>query len=358
MDLHFPFFAGQRTDKAFGSSHVLSPLPIKTMIPKASTCDLLIDKKEAYLEFGGVGGLIFQTQIMWMLFCMGFFLFFLPLYIWFGGFSGIYLGSYKEVFVKGEWIFQLQYFELFAGLLGTIGPLGGGVFIIYKIAQHARKTLSQNLPLRFHRQRREVMFSSWNEDTKKTELKFIPWEEVCAMVGQGSAISTGGVMSSASLLIGANDDEMYGHFWSTVQTGAMHKIHAAAIWEMIRSFMEDGPDSIGEPQPMTLEGLIEQHCASRDMKVEEFSAATRFWWYLNGTMLGIWRVNHETKKMKQNADSFVEVTEWSKPIPKLQWAKPSEALQYYNKMLSENEYAKGATIFSVGDIRQKYGDVR
>jgi len=131
------------------------------------------------------------------------------------------------------------------------------------------------------------------------------------------------------------------------------------MWEMIRSFMEQGADTIGDPQPLTLDGLIEQHCQLQNMTRDEFfTPERRFWWILNGTMLGIWRINYETKKMKQNADSFAEVIEWSKPLPESEWVKPSEALQYYNTMLAENEYTKGATIFSVGDIREKYGDVR
>ncbi|MGY2572305.1 hypothetical protein [Vibrio sp. C8] len=41
--------------------------------------------------------------------------------------------------------------------------------------------LSQTIPCRFHRQRREVLFSRWNKDLKKTETRAVPWEEVCVM---------------------------------------------------------------------------------------------------------------------------------------------------------------------------------
>jgi hypothetical protein len=328
------------------------------MVPKVKSCDILVNKTDAYIELGGAGGMIFQSQMLWMIFLMGFFIAFLPPYIMFDGFTGIYSGSYKEVLVNGEWIVQFQYFEFFLVLFGTLAGFGGALFILFKGVQSTRRKLSRTLPFRFHRQRREVMMSRWNDEIKQTEIKFFPWEDICAMVGQGSAMSTGGIISSASLLIAGNDNDDYGHFWSSMQTGAMNKIHAAGMWEMIRSFMEEGPEAIGEPSPLTLEGLIEQHCASRDMKVEDFTTATKVWWYLNGTMLGIWRINYETQKMKQNADTFTEVTEWSQSLPKAQWAKPSDALQYYNTMLAENEYAKGQTIFSIGDIRQKYGDVR
>ncbi|MDD1796444.1 hypothetical protein LRP50_25345, partial [Enterovibrio sp. ZSDZ42] len=66
----FPFFAGQLTDKTFGSSLVLSPVPVHTNIPPSDTHDILVEKTDSYIEVGGEGGMIFQTQQMWLLFLM------------------------------------------------------------------------------------------------------------------------------------------------------------------------------------------------------------------------------------------------------------------------------------------------
>lgn len=98
----FPFVAGQRTDKLFGSSHVLSPLPIKTLLPKAGRCDQLVSKTAQYLDIGGAGGMIMQTQLMWIYFLMGL-LFSIGAYIGLGGLSGIYEGAFKDVLINGEW---------------------------------------------------------------------------------------------------------------------------------------------------------------------------------------------------------------------------------------------------------------
>lgn len=349
----FPFVAGQRTDRLFGSSHVLSPLPIKTLLPKAGRCDQLVAKTAQYIDIGGVGGLIFQTQLMWMMALIGF-AFFLWFYIIFGGFYGIYEGAFKEVLVDGSWHKEFRLYDFLYILLATLAPLGGVLFINGSILLSARKMLSQTLPCRFHRQRREVLFSRWNEESKTIETRIVPWEKVCAMVGQSSTVTAGGVMSSASLMIAANDEDTYGEFWSALQIGAIDKFHAASTWEMIRTFMDEGADRICDPAPLTLNGIIEEHCLAHGIKKEDFSNATRFWWYINGTMLGIWRTNYEMSKIKQRSDCFADVVAWSKPLPKEQWQKPSRALDYVNEMLARHEYAQGQTIFSIGDACSRY----
>ncbi|NIY91412.1 hypothetical protein [Vibrio diazotrophicus] len=349
----FPFVAGQRTDKLFDSSHVLSPLPIKTLLPRAKQCDQLIKKNEHYIDLGGAGGMIFQTQLMWMIFLMGFFSFlwfFVPL----GGFYGIYKEGFRGSFVNGEWQQQFSMYDFFMAIFITFAPLCLSLVINYKVVTSARAMLSQTIPCRFHRQRREVLFSRWNKELKKIETRAVPWEKVCVMVGQGASATTGGVVSSASLVIAVNDEENYGNFWSALRIGAIDKFHAASIWEMIRTFMEQGADAIGEPAPLTLDGIIEQHCQAHKVKREEFSNATKFWWYINGTMLGIWRVNYEMRKLNQRTEAFTEVEAWSKPLPESEWQQPSAQLNHVNDMLARNEYAQGHTILSIGDACARY----
>lgn len=349
----FPFVAGKRTDEALGSSHVISPLPIPTSVPHVKRCDQLVEKANHYIDFGGAGGMILQTQIMWMLFILGFGLSFFS-YLVFGGFSGIYESSFKEILIENNWNKQFHLFSFVFVTLFVFIPLLSALFINYKISQSARNTLSQSLPCRFHRQRREVLFSRWNDELKQIETRIVPWEKVCAMVGQSSGVTTSGVISSASLIIAANDEENYGNFWSALQIGAVDKFHAASIWEMIRTFMDEGADHICEPSPLTLEGLIEEHCQANNIDKEQFSGATRFWWYINGTMLGIWRTNYEMSKVKQRTENYKDIEAWSEALPESEWQKPSAQLNYVNDMLARNEYAQGHTIFSIGDACSHY----
>ncbi|MBV7296285.1 hypothetical protein [Enterovibrio paralichthyis] len=350
---NFPFSAGQLTDKTFGSSLVLSPVPVHTNIAPLESHDILVDKTESYIDIGGAGGMIFQTQQMWMLFLMSLGV---PIYLlWsYGGVLGFIGAFYQKRFIDDIWVTQLDPWLIFIGVGVFFLPLLGIWLLLYRVHVHARKMLTQTLPVRFHRQRREVMFSRWNKEKKCTEYRFFPWESVCAMAGQSSAMTTGGVFTTASLLIGINSDEKHGYFWGTLQTGAISKVHAASLWEMIRTYMEDGPEYIGEPSPLTYKGLKKQHCEAYDIDEQEFGFWRHFWWAINGTWLGIWRINHETKKMKQNAETFEEVVAWSKPIPESQWAKPSDELNHYNEILDRIDYGQGRTLLDVGDIRVKY----
>lgn len=47
----FPFFAGQLTDKTFGSSLVLSPVPVHTNIAPLESHDVLIEKPTVILKW-------------------------------------------------------------------------------------------------------------------------------------------------------------------------------------------------------------------------------------------------------------------------------------------------------------------
>ncbi|MDA1378928.1 hypothetical protein PCI56_02520 [Plesiomonas shigelloides subsp. oncorhynchi] len=50
-----------------------------------------------------------------------------------------------------------------------------------------------------------------------------------------------------------------------------------------------------------------------------------------------------------------EFAAWSEPLPPEQWAKPSARLVRCNQLLAE-QYAKGRTIFTVGDVRELLGE--
>ncbi|KXF82448.1 hypothetical protein [Enterovibrio coralii] len=116
MTLHdFPFFAGQVTDKTFGSSLVISPVPVHTNIPPLDTHDILVKKTDSYIEVGGAGGMIFQTQQMWVMFLMTLWL---PLYLLWGngGVMGFIDAIYREQKIDGVWIDVLDPMLTFAGI--------------------------------------------------------------------------------------------------------------------------------------------------------------------------------------------------------------------------------------------------
>lgn len=352
---NFPFSAGEKTPKKYSHAIVLSPLPIKTGIKKNNFCEQLLSKNTNYIEIGGAAGLVFQTQIIWLILCIAVGVVFIPTYLMLGGISSIIELSYKSKLINGVYQEFFDYSEFLFAIGALTTPCLGLSFIAYMILRDTNKSLLRTIPFRFNRQRREVMFSKWNKAKKQTQIKFFKWEDICAMVGQGSAVTTVGVISSSALVIAADDNSKYGNFWSSMTLNAINKIDATSTWEMIRSYMEEGEEAVPEPEPLTYAHLLKQHCEANNISPSEVTGGTKLWWYLNGTMLGIWRTNRLMKKMTVHAESFPEVVEWSKPLPKSEWAKPSEELEFYNRIISQNEYAKGHTILSIGNVREKYG---
>ena len=350
------FFAGQKKNKYVKGSLVLSPLPVNTNVPIYSNEDIILSKDNVILEVGGNSGIIYHTQISYFLFLFALLICcFLPLYM-IGGVQGIYEGSKHTIFVDGDWVEIIRTSDVIQGFLLCFGPFtvftSISLYNIFSFHIMSRRIL----PIRFNRQRREVIFSIWNKETKSTEYRFFPWERVCALVGGQTFLSTAGVATSSGLLIGVSDEQNEEQMWSGMSFSAISELHAAGMWEMIRCFMEEpnGYKKIGNPRPYTLDGLIEEYCQSQNIDKKNFPLSTKIWWMLNGTYLGVLRIKWEQKSMMNRAVKFPEIIEWSKPIPESEWAKPSEELCYYNRMLEQNDYAMGDTIFNVGDLREKY----
>ncbi|PJG57442.1 DUF6708 domain-containing protein, partial [Aeromonas cavernicola] len=201
--------------------------------------------------------------------------------------------------------------------------------------------------------------SRWDAEAKRTEVKVFPWEEVCAMVGQGSALTAVGAMTQATLFMGVNDPAKHGSFWAAFQVGTLSLTSGASEWEMIRRYMEEGPDALDEPAAITFDGLIAEYCQTHRISREQFSGARRLWWELNGTRLGLLRIKIQTKLEERYLRRFLanhpELAHWSDPLPPEQWAKPSGRLTLANYLL-RNEYRKGSSIFNVGDVRTLLGE--
>lgn len=70
-----PFFAGQHRQERLGARTVFSPLPVMTNVPPVRRADWLTKKYPHYIELGGAGGSLFQTQLMYSVWVLGFVLF-------------------------------------------------------------------------------------------------------------------------------------------------------------------------------------------------------------------------------------------------------------------------------------------
>ncbi|MBO1536387.1 hypothetical protein J4G71_21950 [Vibrio fluvialis] len=62
----FPFVAGQRTDKLFGSSYVLSPRLVKTELSKVARCEQQLKKNTTVSSLE-------RQQVLWIIESIGMF---------------------------------------------------------------------------------------------------------------------------------------------------------------------------------------------------------------------------------------------------------------------------------------------
>ncbi|WP_064609571.1 hypothetical protein [Photobacterium sp. J15] len=351
----FPFFAGQHTREKFSSRYVLSPLPVKTQIPAANCCNLLMRKTDHYIDLGSEAGSIFQTQYCYFGFMFSLSITLAMLAFW-GGYDEVVKSFYELQYLgNDEWEHVFSWYNCIQVLLIFLLPFLTVVGICINIMIQGNRDSARTLPLRFHRQRREVMFSRWNSRTKKPDIKVVPWEKVCAMVGHGEAYSTSGMYSLSSLLIGANDEDDPGHFWAALEVGAMHNMAGVAQWEMIRKFMDEGAEAIEDPRPINFKGLVEEYCQQHEITPDKMSPWIRLWWEINGTRLGIWATNYRLQRSQYTYTTVPEIEDWSQPLPESQWAKPSDELNYYNRMLDEHDYRLGRNILAVSDLRERFG---
>ncbi|MCP3291124.1 hypothetical protein NAT01_21630, partial [Aeromonas hydrophila] len=179
-----PFFAGQHRQERLGARTVFSPLPVMTNVPPMRRTDWLTKKHPHYIELGGAGGSLFQTQLMYMVWVIGLVVF--SAFFWGPprdgmsdgqGWAGVWAGLYQEVWVgHNQWVMEFSWMNLLGAvvLLGT-GP-GFALLFTGKLIWEHQQQLRRVLPFRFHRQRREVMLSRWDKRTKRTEVRIFPWE--------------------------------------------------------------------------------------------------------------------------------------------------------------------------------------
>ncbi|HAT1546876.1 TPA: hypothetical protein RQN04_004332, partial [Aeromonas hydrophila] len=136
-----PFFAGQHRQERLGARTVFSPLPVMTNVPPVRRADWLTKKHTHYIELGGAGGSLLQTQVLYLFWVLGFVLF---SFAFWGppdngmsdgqGWAGVWAGLYQEVWVgPGQWVMEFSWMNLLGAvvLLGT-GP-GFALFLTLKM---------------------------------------------------------------------------------------------------------------------------------------------------------------------------------------------------------------------------------
>ncbi|WPX56778.1 hypothetical protein [Pseudomonas sp. DC1.2] len=211
------------------------------------------------------------------------------------------------------------------------------LFIGLCVWLHNHNRRAEIIPTRFNRQRREVCFMP--EDA--TEPLFVPWESLSAWVIEAQGVTQHGIQRQYGMGIGFQ----HGEILTSVEFRCAGLPLAISYWEAIRGYMEyqvndlksiQDPLDLQGPDDPPHEGLHTFHNARARMHQQirdgSRNRISGFFWYLYHVMT-LWTIpNHltewEIRRIKaMGQQTLPEVMQqWSEPLPKAQWAKPSEDL--------------------------------
>ncbi|SEN62004.1 hypothetical protein SAMN04487857_12627 [Pseudomonas sp. ok272] len=328
--LEQPYKAGDVEPFPSGRVTYLAPLPLPSPLPLPPHGPHIDELNDVYIDFGmplpevfmwqmtlGVPfTLIFMLTVLAPLFAS--FMFFLFGLGWddiSDAFVGAFDAAYGYALVTG-------FFTLFICLA------------VWLNVHNKRITL---IPTRFNRQRREVCFML----NGATEPTFIPWESLSAWVIEAQGVTQYGVHRQYGMGLGFYHEDRL----TSVEFPCAGLPLAISHWEAIRGFMEyevndlksiQDPLDLQGPDDPPHEGLhtfynarARMHQEIRDGHIGRLSG---FIWYLYHVMT-FWTVpNHlvewEIRRLKaKGRQALPEVMrQWSEPLPKEQWAKPSPEL--------------------------------
>ncbi|MFJ7312136.1 hypothetical protein ACIQVE_05105 [Pseudomonas sp. NPDC098747] len=202
---------------------------------------------------------------------------------------------------------------------------------------HNHNKRAEIIPTRFNRQRREVCFMP--EDA--TEPLFVPWESLSAWVIEAQSVTQYGIRRQYGMGIGFQ----HGEILTSVEFPCAGLPLAISHWEAIRGYMEYEVNDLKSiqylqelqgPNDPPHEGLHTFYNARARMHQQirdgERGRVSGFFWYLYHVMtfwtLPNYLVEWEIRRIDAMGQYLLpeEMRQWSQPLPKQQWATPSEEL--------------------------------
>ena len=311
-----------------GKITYLAPLPLPTALPPHGPH--IGELNEVYMDFGLGSPQVFSWQVILGGPFSGAFMiaFIFPPMI---GCLGLMFGydlAYTWEFVV-DFFFAISEYAIFGGV--------SSLLIGLCTWHHNHKKRLHIIPTRFNRQRREVCFMP--EDA--TEPLFAPWESLSAWVIEAQGATQYGIHRQYGMGIGFQ----HGETLTSVEFPCFGLPIAISHWEAIRGYMEyeihdlksiQDPQDLQGPNDPPHEGLHTFHNARarlhQQIRDGQRGWVSGFFWYLYHVMT-LWTIpNHltewEIRRLQQlGPQAMPEVMrQWSEPLPKEQWAQPSEEL--------------------------------
>ncbi|MHA6130106.1 hypothetical protein ACX3YD_28660 [Pseudomonas fluorescens group sp. PF-1] len=327
-ELQQPKKAGDIEPFPSGKMTYLAPLPLPTPMPPYGPH--IGELNDVYMDFGLGSPQIFSWQVIFggPLTMTFMFAFLLPL---FSFFFGLVLGY--DLLYSWEFAEQVFFPSSELGLQTAFVLLSIGLAVWH----HNHTKRSTLIPTRFNRQRREVCFMP----SGATEPLFVPWESLSAWVIEAQGATQYGIHRQYGMGIGYQ----HGETLTSLEFQCAGLPLAISHWEAIRGYMEyevndlksiqDLQDLQGPDDPPH-EGLHTFRNARARMHQQirdgSRSRTSGFFWYLYHVMT-LWTIPNslvewEVRRLEEIGKQALPdaMREWSEPLPKNQWAKPSEEL--------------------------------
>jgi hypothetical protein len=320
-----------------GKITYLAPLPLPTQMPPYGPhiCEL----NDGYMEFGLGSPQVFSWQVV-----LG------------GPWSGTFMAACLFPLIGGFifFLFGMGWDDVSHAIVGLFHEAYGvslmagflSLFIGLAVWHHNHKKRASIIPTRFNRQRREVCFMPAGE----TEPVFVPWESLSAWIIEAQGATQYGIHRQYGMGIGFYQGETL----TSLEFQCAGLPLAISHWEAIRGYMEyevnelksiqDLQDLQGPDDPPH-EGLhtfrnarARMHQQIRDGSRTRLSG---FFWYLYHVMT-LWTIpNHlvewEVRRLERTGKQTLPnvMREWSEPLPKEQWAKPSAELLRLSELVRQ-----------------------
>ncbi len=332
-DMAQPHRAGDMKPFPGGKVSYLSPAPLPTGAAPLDFNQAIDEVNDAYLDFGGS----LPTPFTWQ-FTLGIpFIGFLMMIFLFPAIGGVALWFVS----KDIKLFFVGFNGIFNGAFAQASVICTGALILallIKFKFHFK--FREDVPTRFHRQRREVAFAPGGG---KPPI-IVPWESVAAWVTQAQGATQYGVQRQYGLGLGFIDPETgQQHFLELPQPGMPLAI---GLWESVRAYMEyevHTREEIQDPHGLhcsgdpPYEGVHTFHHARRRLhrryregEIGLFKVTLWYVWHI----LDLWTIPFHLAEWEIRAIQKAErktlpesLDAWSQPLPESEWAQPSEELK-------------------------------
>ncbi|EWH03478.1 hypothetical protein Q427_03155 [Halomonas sp. BC04] len=361
-DITEPHRAGDIETIPGGKVTYLAPVPLPTGSAPVDFNQAIGEVNDIFLDFGGSLPTPFTWQFTLGIPFIGFLMlvFLLPAI---GGGLMWFIGKDVELFFVG---FEGLYNEVFTQAL-VICTLVLILALAIKCQYHFK--FRNDVPTRFHRQRREVAFAPGGG---KPPI-IVPWESVAAWVTQAQGATQYGVQRQYGLGFGFIDPESdQQHFLELRQPGMPL---AMGLWESVRAYMEyevhtreeiQDPHGLHQAGDPPYEGVHTFHHARRRLhrryREGEIGLFKVILWYL-WHILDLWTIPFHLAEWEirviQKAERKIlpaSLDKWSQSLPQEQWAKPSEELvrlsSEVRRLCEENPHRGIEDIFAEAYRRQ------